>query len=1029
VTAQLADHLQGALGSDYRVEQELDGGGMSRLFVATDLRHGRRVVVKVLAPELITNTSSARFRREIELTVRLQHPHILPVLTSGAWGDVLYYVAPFIPGESLRARIARDGKLPFDDILRILCDLAGALAFAHQRGVVHRDVKPGNVLLADGHAILADFGIARAVLTTSTPLTGSGMMPGTPAYMAPELPTDESADVYALGVVAYEMLCGALPRRGATARDIIVARGRVAGDDKRRLRVLAEVVADAMSMQPERRIPDAKVLGERLDAITSGARGLPIRPIATAAVLLLAVTAIGGTVHFRRPPPRANAYAVLRIGDARPSADVVMQAVSDAVAEWQGITLADPSAAADLARSKALTLDGAAAIARRLTARNLVGIDERVSGDSVIVRATLYDAAADSAVVTRRAAFATTSSAGDRTMTARRLVNSLVRSGGELPWRDASDHATPNLAAWQAYDAGRAALGRWDLAAATRAFQEAVGRDAQLGLAQLWLAQAIEWDRGVDSSSDLRIAARRAVESRGKLAGRDSIHAFALLALAEGRFDDACAGYASLIAGDSADLAGWLGAADCQAYDPDVVRAATTRTGWAFHGSWEAAARAYERASDLSAAAESPFRGWVLGRMSNILYTFTNHVRSGRSRDADSTFFAGFPELDHDTLAFVPLTRLALARGDNIPSAADIRRAVTRNRELLRHAAEEWVRHAPQAAAAYDSLAAWTELSGGIGIVGERQMQTLDIVRRALALSTDSTERWRLGVSEVRLLVKSGAFDAARQHAESLLAAGAMGHAGSVAGVPGLAALVGRFGETANAMAADTTFRLLGTANGPAVMLPAQVAAAVARLRSFAWLGGPPDSVRAAATHALELIATYFPDSGTGARVRGVTVPMALSFAYPTDAATNDAAGASVDETANAFRLLVLGDSAAARAKLLALHRLVIGQVAGLSIDGNYRRARLAAALGDTALVRAELDPILRAMPNLGPALLERPEQAASLVRALALRADVAARQGDRETARDCARAVVALWKNADAPLQPLVTRMQALAR
>jgi serine/threonine-protein kinase len=191
VTAQLASQLQDALGSDYRVEQELAGGGMSRLFLATDLRHGRRVVVKVLSPELVSTESTARFKREIELTVRLQHPHILPILTSGSWEDVLYYITPFIPGESLKARIERDRKLPLDDIVKILRDASGALAFAHQHGIVHRDVKPGNILLAEGHAILADFGIARAMVTNATPLTGSGMAPGTPAYMAPELPTDE----------------------------------------------------------------------------------------------------------------------------------------------------------------------------------------------------------------------------------------------------------------------------------------------------------------------------------------------------------------------------------------------------------------------------------------------------------------------------------------------------------------------------------------------------------------------------------------------------------------------------------------------------------------------------------------------------------------------------------------------------------------------------------------------------------------------------------------------------------------------
>jgi len=212
VTAQLATLLQDALGTAYRLERELEAGGMSRLFLATDVKLNRQVVVKVLPPDLVSTASIARFKREIELTVRLQHPHILPILTSGEWGDGLYYVTPFIHGESLRNRIARDKKLPLADILGILKDVSGALAFAHQRSIVHRDIKPGNILLADGQAILADFGIARAVSSTATPLTESGVTPGTPPYMAPELWTDERADVYALGIVAHEMLTGDLPR-------------------------------------------------------------------------------------------------------------------------------------------------------------------------------------------------------------------------------------------------------------------------------------------------------------------------------------------------------------------------------------------------------------------------------------------------------------------------------------------------------------------------------------------------------------------------------------------------------------------------------------------------------------------------------------------------------------------------------------------------------------------------------------------------------------------------------------------------
>src|SRR5690348_6442870 len=250
VPASLETVLQEALGPQYRLERELEAGGMSRLFLATDLRLKREVVVKVLPPDLVSDASAARFKREIELTVRLQHPHILPILTSGEFEDGLFYITPYIHGESLRARIARDGKLPLDDILRILKDVSGALAFAHQRGIVHRDIKPGNILLSDGQAILADFGIARAVSTTATPLTESGVAPGTPAYMAPELPTDERADVYALGVVAYEMLTGVLPDKPPTVKRIVALRGSDMGDPRATFKQTCELVVKCLAQSP-----------------------------------------------------------------------------------------------------------------------------------------------------------------------------------------------------------------------------------------------------------------------------------------------------------------------------------------------------------------------------------------------------------------------------------------------------------------------------------------------------------------------------------------------------------------------------------------------------------------------------------------------------------------------------------------------------------------------------------------------------------------------------------------------------------
>ncbi len=222
------ERLTAALSDRYRVERELGAGGMATVYLAEDLKHHRPVAIKVLRPELAAALGGERFLREIEIAARLQHPHILPVHDSGEADGLLYYVMPFVEGESLAARIAREGGLPTDWSVRILREVADALSYAHHRGLIHRDIKPDNILLSGQHALIADFGIARAMHDAAgATLTGTGMALGTPAYMAPEQASGEAldhrADIYALGVVAYEMLAGEPPFRGRTAQAIIGA--------------------------------------------------------------------------------------------------------------------------------------------------------------------------------------------------------------------------------------------------------------------------------------------------------------------------------------------------------------------------------------------------------------------------------------------------------------------------------------------------------------------------------------------------------------------------------------------------------------------------------------------------------------------------------------------------------------------------------------------------------------------------------------------------------------------------------------
>ena len=228
----LLEDLRKGFADSYRVEEELKGGGMSRLFMATDLALNRKVVIKILPPELTSDMMAARFKREAEVTAHLQHPHILPIITAGVKQGLMYYIMPFISGESLRERLKREHKLPIDHAVSILCEVASALAYAHKQGVIHRDIKPENILLQDGQAVLADFGIAAALAgpghVTGERLTRTGMSIGTVGYMAPEQSLggsdiDSRADIYSLGVVAYEMLAGKAPFAGSSTQAILAA--------------------------------------------------------------------------------------------------------------------------------------------------------------------------------------------------------------------------------------------------------------------------------------------------------------------------------------------------------------------------------------------------------------------------------------------------------------------------------------------------------------------------------------------------------------------------------------------------------------------------------------------------------------------------------------------------------------------------------------------------------------------------------------------------------------------------------------
>jgi len=242
VVSNQQTRLAAALGDRYSITREVGAGGMATVYLARDLKHDRQVALKVLRPELAAALGSDRFPREIRIVAQFQHPHVLSLIDSGETGGFLYYVMPFVDGESLADRMAREKQLPFADAVRILREVADALAYSHARGVVHRDIKPGNVLLSGRHAMVTDFGVAKAVEAAGgDKVTTIGMAVGTPHYMAPEQAMgqgdiDARADIYSLGILGYEMLAGRLPFAADTAQGILSAHVMTTPTDIREVR-------------------------------------------------------------------------------------------------------------------------------------------------------------------------------------------------------------------------------------------------------------------------------------------------------------------------------------------------------------------------------------------------------------------------------------------------------------------------------------------------------------------------------------------------------------------------------------------------------------------------------------------------------------------------------------------------------------------------------------------------------------------------------------------------------------------------
>ncbi len=583
----------GPLAERYRIERELGQGGGATVYLARDLRHDRLVAVKILRPDLAQSVGTERFLQEIRIAASLAHPNILPLHDSGEVNGSLCYVMPYVEGESLRTRLDREGALPLEEALRIAREVGDALAHAHGQGIIHRDIKPENILLAAGHAVVADFGIARAIAVAgSHHLTATGMAIGTPAYMSPEQAVgglvDGRTDQYALGCVLYEMLAGEPPHSGPTAQAVIAKRLSEPPPSVRVTRDLVPEAVDwaivtAMARNPADRFATVSEFLRAIAPVTW--EGQAVRPAGLAAgrrtrlvlgaVGILAAIVLAGLVLLNRTPP---ALAMTRLavlpfavrGD--PAFDFLSEGIVDLLArslDGAGdLRTVDPGTVISALGRDARTGDAqrSRAVARRLGAGvYLVGSVHAVGG-RLRIQAALYDATSDESSVAL-SQFGVEGDDADVLPLVDELAARLLVERGAAPGRlfETAALTTRSLTALKAYLTAEQVLrsGPQRIDSAIAGFQLAVAEDSTFALAHYRLAVAAGWQLRHQMAATATAAA---VRHSARLAERDRRLLLAYEQYRNGEVEQAEHGFRNLIRDYPDDLEATFQLADLLAY-------------------------------------------------------------------------------------------------------------------------------------------------------------------------------------------------------------------------------------------------------------------------------------------------------------------------------------------------------------------------------------------------------------------------------------------------------------------------------
>lgn len=707
--------------------------------------------------------------------------------------------------------------------------------------------------------------------------------------------------------------------------------------------------------------------------------------------------------------------------------EMCAQLLADGLSHWTDINVADQMRLNDALRGLSpetrlhIPVDTGLAIARVLGAGKLIMGDLRHAGDTTRVQATLYDASTGKAL--KQAGTRFPSGSAEAATEFKKLAQQLALQDGKLEITLAEAEATHSYAAIVAFDSAGKAMRNWKLAEASNYYRAALKRDADYAHAHLWLSYVMLWQN--DTTVSWRFHADRARALSNRLGINERYLANGIAALARNDFSAACDEFQALVARDAASFYGWYGLSECLARDSRVLEDATSPSGWRFASSYEQAIRAHQRALMLVPSFPETFLNLGSSRLANMLFLSSMRYRPGVGGPGDTTKFAAYPELVGDTIRLVPYRYHEWSLLPIPPGNSGL---IAHHTTLLRQAAEAWAQAFPDNTRALEALALSLEQSGQI-VPRKAGNSAIDVVQRARKLETETNRQFRFDLAQVRLLAKAERYKEARRLTQRMLKDYTELTSRDAHRLAAVAGLVGKADVMAELMAAGAdSLDYDRPASGETVDLPLAFAREVSTLLAYASFGAPRDSIAILTRRAHAALQTHTP-AEKQAVMHEATLDRAARMLFPLLGA-EDAHANSTNPFLQWQASLAKGDTAAVKRALGEMDVLQGGmRPSSIAADGFLTLMQLRLAVRDTAGAARKLDAYLADIANIPPQHFRQPYQPVSIVRLMAMRADLAKAAGDRDISRRWSRAVVDLWQDGDQHIKPTLRRMRSMAR